>query len=322
MSAVAPILVTGASGFVGKPLCQRLAELGHPVRGAYRTLESAASTPTPFGSVALDLERLTLKEARDAMQGIHGVVHLAARVHVMRDTSTDPLSAFRQANVTATRTLAQAAAEAGVKRFVFVSSVKVHGEGRERAYTEHDAPAPQDAYGISKLEAENALWEVSAATGLEVTVVRPPLVYGPGVRANFLRLMKLVDRGWPLPFAWVRNARSLVGLPNLVDLLSLTLTHPKAPGEAFLVADGPPLSTGDLIRALARHLDRPARLFPLPLPAVLFRLPGMHRLSSVRQKLFGSLAVDTSKVKMLLNWSPGHTLDACLDQTVAWYRGR
>ncbi len=261
-------------------------------------------------------------DLREALAGVAAVIHLAGRAHVMRETAADVDGAFRRANVEATHQLAAQAAAAGVRRFVFLSSVKVNGERTgDRPFTEADAPAPEDAYGRSKQAAEQALHGIAAATGLEVAIIRPPLVYGPGVKANFLRLLRLVERGMPLPLASVRNRRSLVGVSNLCDLIVRCLAHPAAAGETFLVSDQQDLSTPELIRAIAAAMGRPARLVPFPVAAL--RLAGrLAGQGDAVERLVGSLQVDSTKATRLLGWTPPVFIEEGLRRTAAWYRGR
>jgi len=240
-----------------------------------------------------------------ALRDVNVIVHLAARVHVMHDTATDPLTAFRTVNVGGTLNLARQAAAAGVKRFVFISSVKVNGESTPpgRAFTEADAPNPQDAYGQSKHEAEQGLRQLSADTGIEVVIIRPPLVYGPGVKANFAALMRAVQRGWPLPLGAVHNQRSLVALDNLVDFIVTCITHPQAANQTFLVSDGQDLSSTELVRGMAQAAGVPARLLPVPVWALQAGASLLGKGDAV-QRLCRNLQVDTSKARSLLGWAP------------------
>jgi nucleoside-diphosphate-sugar epimerase len=236
----------------------------------------------------------------------------------MSDKATDPLAAFRLVNVLGTLNLARQAAAAGVKRFVFLSSVKVNGECTlpGQAFTESDAPNPQDAYGISKHEAEQDLRQLAADTGMEVVIIRPPLVYGPGVKANFASLMRAVQRGWPLPLGAVRNQRSLVALANLVDFIVTCTIHPQAANQTFLVSDGHDLSTADLVRGLARAAGVPARLIPVPVWVLQAGATLVGKGESV-QRLVGNLQVDISKARTLLGWRPPITVEEGLQRALA-----
>jgi len=241
------------------------------------------------------------------------VVHLAARVHVMRDAARDPITEYRRVNTEGTLNLARQAATAGAQRFVFLSSVKVNGE--TGSFRESDVPAPSDAYGLSKYEAEQGLKEIAAETGMAVVIIRSPLVYGPDVQANFRALMRGLALGIPLPLAAVDNRRSLVGLDNLVDLIVTCIEHPAAANETFFVSDGEDLSTPQLISRLARAMGRPARLIPLP-PTLLTTGAMLLGKRDVAQRLLGSLQVDISKARRLLGWSPPVSLDEGLTRTV------
>jgi len=251
-----------------------------------------------------------------ALAGCHAVVHLAARVHMMRDGVLDPLVLYREINTEATLNLARQAADAGVKRFVFISSIKVNGEGGDAAYREIDAPVPADAYAISKWEAELGLQRIARETGLEVVILRPPLVYGPGVKANFLRLMQWAQKGWPLPLGAIRNRRSLLYLGNFVDAIRLCVEHPAAAGKTFLLDDGEAVSTPDLIRAVAHAMGRSARLLAVPVKVVELAgaLSGKHAAVA---RLTGSLWVDSSLIRSRLNWAPPYSMEAGLAATVA-----
>jgi UDP-glucose 4-epimerase len=237
-------------------------------------------------------------------------MHCAARVHVMAESVADPLAEFRRVNVQGTLNLARQAAAAGVRRFVFVSSIKVNGEATQlgRPFMADDAPAPLDAYGVSKMEAEQGLLETARQTGMEVVIIRPPLVYGPGVKANFAAMMRWLRCGVPLPLGAIHNQRSLVALDNLVDLIVTCLTHPAAANQTFLVSDGEDVSTTELLRRMGQALGRPARLIPVPvswlkLAATLVGKP------DVAQRLCGSLQVDIEKTRRLLVWTPPISLD-------------
>lgn len=307
------ILVTGATGLVGKALCHVLEKENYPVRAVVR---GAANLPFEMVSIE-DLSRQT--DWSDALQGVDCVVHCAARVHVMRDQAPDPLDAFRQVNVQGTLQLARQAAAAKVRRFVFVSSIKVNGEASQEGHplAADDTPAPIDAYGVSKHEAEQSLRELAARTGMEVVIVRPPLVYGPGVRANFGALVKWLRRGMPLPLGAIHNnRRSLVALGNLTSLLRTCIEHPHAANQTFMVSDGEDLSTTELLRRLGHALGRPARLAPVPVGWLEAggRLLGRPHIV---QRLTSNLQVDITKTRELLNWAPPISVAEGLRQTVA-----
>lgn len=292
------IVVVGAGGFVGRPLSARLAADGEAVIPIVRTPRGLRGERA--------VQDIGTVDWRPLLEGAESVVHLAARVHLMRDTASDPLSAFRRDNCEATLRLAHAAVEAGVRRFVFVSSIKVNGEVTAAGvpFRSDQTPRPADAYGISKLEAELGLAEIGARTGLEIVVVRPPLVYGPQVRGNFASMMRWIERGVPLPFACaVHNKRSFIGVDNLTDFLTQALCHPDAPGRPLLVSDGQDLSTRELLEMLARALGMRARLLPVPLGwlRVLARIGGQGPAIS---RLLGNLQVDIEETKRRLAWSP------------------
>jgi nucleoside-diphosphate-sugar epimerase len=253
---------------------------------------------------------------QEALTDVDVVVHAAARVHVMNEVALDPLAAFREVNVEATLNLARQAAKSGVKRFIFISSIKVNGEVTEPGvvYRADDEPAPLDPYGISKLEAEQGLKLLAASTGMEVVIIRPVLVYGPGVKANFLSMMRWLYRGVPLPFGAVHNLRSLVAIDNLVDLIVLCAEHPAAANQVFLASDGEDVSTTQLLRKLAHALGKPARLLPIPaeLMSGAASLLGQQDLAD---RILGSLQVDISKNYQLLGWEPPVSLDKALGLT-------
>ena len=300
-------LVTGANGFVGSALCARLRKDGAPVRGAVRSsnVRPGGTEGVTVGGLASDTDW------SEALKNVEQVVHLAARVHVMNDKSSDPLAEFRRVNVEGTAALARQAAAAGVRRFVFLSSVKVNGEFTEagQPFTADDVPAPEDPYGVSKHEAEQLLRQIAGETGREVVIIRPPLVYGPGVKANFESMMRWLARGVPLPLAAVtRNRRSLVALDNLVDLIVTCLNHPAAANRTFLVSDGEDLSTAQLLKRMSAAMGKPARLFYVPpgllkLGATLLNKPGIY------QRLCGSLQLDITKASQLLDWTPPVSVD-------------
>ncbi|MES2405889.1 MAG: SDR family oxidoreductase [Pseudomonadota bacterium] len=308
-------LITGASGFIGGAACAWLVEQGIEVVGTVRNLLRPTLPGIDYRIVG---ELGPSTDWRTALDGIEGVIHCAARVHVMHETADDPLRAFRSANVAGTGQLARQAAAAGVKRLVFVSSIKVNGEKTATGFNEGNTPAPQDPYGQTKWEAEQMLFQISNETGLEVVIVRPPLVYGPGVKGNLARLLSWVERGVPLPLAGIRNTRSLIGIDNFTSALHACLTHPAAAGRTYLVRDGEDISTPELVRRLGHHLDKPARLFTLP-PPLLERLAGLVGRRADAQRLTGSLIVDDSRIRRELGWVPPRTLDEGLAQMAhAW----
>lgn len=306
------VLVTGATGFVGKRLVQRLR-----TEAVWQVLEARRKAPERDAAGVFacgDLGPATDWSA--ALQGVQVVVHCAARVHVMNEREAEPLQAFRQVNVAGTLNLARQAVAAGVRRFVFVSSIKVNGESTEpgHPFKPDDVPAPGDPYGVSKHEAEAALQALARETGLEVVIVRPVLVYGPGVKANFRAMLAWLHRGIPLPFGAIDNRRSLVALDNLVDLLVACMSHPAAAGQVFLAADGEDLSTTALLQRLSLALGREARL--LPVPAAWLRW-GSRLLGrpAIAQRLCGSLQVDASKATVLLGWHAPWSVDEALRLT-------
>lgn len=311
------VLVTGATGFVGRFLCSRLLSDRMNVRGTL--LESESPSLLLEGVEPIIIQPLGFDTSwKGALEGVETVIHLAARVHIMNDTSADPIAEFRKVNVVGTTRLAREAAMAGAKRLVFISTIKVNGEESAQPYTEESPAHPTDPYGISKWEAEQVLRQIEAETGMEVVIVRPTLVYGPGVKANFLSMMNAVRRGIPLPLASITNKRSLIYVGNLADALATCATHPAAGGKTFLVSDGVDVSTPELIRRTASALGVTSRLFPFPLS--LMRLAGkISGRNAVIDRITGSLAVDSSKIKREMGWMPPFTMEAGLRETAAWY---
>lgn len=302
------VLVTGANGFVGQAVLLRLNGMsGVTAIGSVRRAAMFADAGAPIATVG---ELSAQTDWSGALAGVQAVVHTAARVHVMQEAAVDPLAEFRRVNVQGTLNLARQAAAAGVRRFVFVSSIKVNGEATQPGsrFTADDVPAPLDAYGVSKMEAEQGLLALSAQTGMEVVIIRPPLVYGPGVKANFAAMMRWLRRGVPLPLGAIHNRRSLVALDNLVDLIVLCLTHPTAANRTFLVSDGEDVSTTQLLRRMGQALGRPPRLIPVP-ASILKLAAAMVGKSDVAHRLCGSLQVDISKTRQLLGWTPPLSLD-------------
>lgn len=314
------VLVTGATGFVGGFLCNRLLNEGFDVRGTMLAFENTASLPA--GVQPVIIEPLGSGTSWDeSLAGIDTVIHLAARVHIMDDPSANPIDEFRRVNVAGTLKLAQDAAKAGVKRFVFISSIKVNGEEASTTYTHASVSNPTDPYGISKLEAELALRKIEAETGLEVVVVRPTLVYGPGVKANFLNMLKVVQSGIPLPLASIKNKRSMIYVGNLADALSICAVHPAAAGKTYLLSDGEDVSTPELIRRTAKALGVPARLLPFPLRLMLLTGKLTGKSGTVR-RLTGSLTVDSSQMRTELGWTPPFTMELGFEKTAQWFGKR
>lgn len=315
---VTRVLVTGASGFVGQTLCEVLAAAGYRVRGALR---GPRPMPASVAESAIVGEIDAGTGWESALADVELIVHLAARAHRISAASSEA-ELYAATNAWGTGRLADAAGAAGVRRLIYLSSVKVNGEGSTgRAYTARDAPHPEDVYGRSKWLGEQLLREAAARSRLEAVIVRPPLVYGPGVRANFLRLMHWVDEGWPIPLGSVNNRRSLVSIWNLCDLLLRLLTHPAAPGRVWMVSDGDDRSTPELIRAIARAMHRRVRL--IPAPVALLRAAGAMtgRAADIR-RLCNSLQVDMRETRRELAWSPPLAMDEGVARTARWYLSR
>lgn len=306
------VLVSGANGFVGMALCSVLDQGEHQVVRVVRT------STTPWEVPVGDLNKST--DWGEALaQNTVVAVHLAAQVPEMDSASRSPGDRYTEVNTLGTINLARQCAQHGVKRFIFVSTVKVLGEGKNEPYRDEDLAVPADAYAISKWEAEQALWQVAAETGMQVVVLRPPLVYGPGVKGNFLRLMQAIDKRRPLPLGSIQNQRSLIYLGNLVDVIRLCVTHPKAAGKTFLVSDGDDVSTPELVRRIAASLGR--RPFLLPVPASWMQWAGrvLGKQAAV-DRLLGSLCVDISPLREELDWTPPYSMQAGLEATAQWYR--
>ncbi|MFT0876649.1 SDR family oxidoreductase [Rhodopseudomonas sp. G2_2311] len=315
------VLVTGVNGFVGSALCRELAAIDVPFVAASRLGGSSQMA----GLIDFRIDQLDADtDWRGALVANGVVVHLAARVHVLNEDSSEAENLYYETNVAATLNLARQAAAAGVKRFIFVSSVKVNGEGQNAPFTESDRPSPVDGYARSKWEAEKGLSEIAASSKMELVILRLPLVYGPGVKANFLRLISLVDRGVPLPFDGVQNRRSMIFLGNAVDAILTSLTAPGAKDHTFFLSDREDVSTPDLIRRLAIELGRPARLFYVP--QALIELVGkITGRSEEIDRLLGTLCVDSNLIARTLGWRPPYSMQHGIAATVSWYlslRGR
>lgn len=310
------VLVTGATGFVGRAVCRALSAVGCAVVAAVRD-GNADIAP---GAIPCLVPDIGIADWAPHLKGIDAVVHLAARVHRPSETDAAALAESRRVNRDGTLRLAEAAGAAGVRRFVFASSIKVNGETTDHRppFTEDDPPQPRDAYAVSKWEAEQGLRTIATQTGLEAVIVRPPLVYGEGVKANFLALLKICRWAPPLPFAAVDNRRSLIYVGNLADAMARCVVHPAAAGQVFLVRDGEDVSTPDLMRRIAAALKRPARLFAVP-PALLKALAGLAGCGDMAARLLDTLAVDDRRIRRELGWSPPFTMAEGLARTASWF---
>ena len=311
------ILITGATGFVGSTLMRRLVadnvKLG--ISASVRCV--VEDWPTLIKQVEVQ-NLLSSTDWQLALQGVDVVVHCAARVHVMSDKAKDPLEAYRQVNVMGTLNLARQAARAGVRRFIFLSSIKVNGEATEIGYpySADSVPAPQDPYGVTKMEAENGLRELSAGTSMEVVIIRPPLVYGPGVKANFSLMIRWLRKGIPLPLGGITtNQRSLVYVENLVDLIRVCIDHPKAENQTFLVSDDEDISTTLLLQRMSKALGCRTQLLRFS-PSLIKFIAKLIGRPKIADRLCGSLQVDIRKTKELLGWKPKFSLDEGLRETV------
>lgn len=311
------VFVTGATGFVGRALCAAL--MGRVLLRISMQNQAAGNRLE-----GVDVIQASLSPDQDwslAMAGITSVIHCAARVHVLSEEVADPLAEFRRVNVDGTLRLAKQAAAAGVKRFVFLSSIKVNGEQTQLGapFIADQQPNPADPYGVSKMEAEVGLRAIAIETGMEVVIIRPPLVYGPGVKANFLAMMRWLKRGIPLPLGAVTgNKRSFIALDNLIDFIVTCLDHPAAANQTFLVSDGESLSTATLLRRIGEALGRPARLIPVPV-SLLKLGGGFLGKPGIAQRLCDSLEVDISKTRELLDWVPPVSVEEGLRRTaVHW----
>ena len=308
------VLLTGASGFVGKFILQTAHQRSIKIRPVFRSMILAERHLEAVLVSELD----SSTDWSQALKGVDVVIHAAARAHITRKEALDPLAEYWRVNVEGTLNLARQAAAIGVRRFVFISSIKVNGETTApgHPFTAEDTPTPEDAYGLSKAEAEAQLKQVAQETEMEVTIIRPPLIYGPGVRGNFASLSSWVSRGLLMPLGGVsHNRRSLVGLDNLVDLILVCASHPKAANQIFLISDGEDLSTAELLTRIGRALNQPARLLWVPEGAISF-MAGLLGKKRISQRLLGSLQVDIHKTCELLDWKPSVTVDEGLRRAV------
>ena len=295
------ILLTGATGFLGS----RLATVLHSKPDVNLSAAVRRHIELPAARIVEVQSLDAYTDWSTARTGQQVVIHAAARAHIMKDEVADPLAEYRRVNVDGTLNLARQAAAAGVRRFIFISSIKVNGEQTPsgQPFTADDTPAPEDAYGMSKWEAEQGLQQLASETGMEVVIIRPPLVYGPGVKGNFASMIKLVANGLPLPLGAIHNKRSLVALDNLVDLIITCIDHPAAANQVFLAGDGQDLSTTELLRGVARAMGKPSGLIPVPSSLLMLGATLLGK-KAVAQRLLGSLQVDIYKARKLLGWEP------------------
>lgn len=298
-------VVTGANGFVGSVIVREFQQ-----RDDFKVLGLCRTIPAKAEPVLAAVGDLAEADLTSVLHAADVVIHAAARAHVMKDEVADPLAEYRRVNVEGTLNLARQAAVAAVKRFVFISSIKVNGEAtvNGKAFAADDKSAPEDAYGLSKLEAEQGLIQLGAETGMEIVIIRPPLVYGPGAKGNFTSMLKLVEKGLPLPLGAIRNKRSLVGIDNLVDLIIRCIDHPAAANQVFLAGDGEDLSTTELLRGVGKAMGKPARLIPVPAGLLQFGATLLGKKAMAR-RLLSSLQVDISKTCELLDWKPPYTVE-------------
>ncbi|WP_052481098.1 NAD-dependent epimerase/dehydratase family protein [Gilvimarinus agarilyticus] len=312
MSFERKVLITGANGFVGGHLRAGLLR-----EGGYQVI---AGVRQPITDQEVKVaEDLTIEQWCESLQGVDTVIHAAARAHVLQENEADPYHLYDKINIEMTRNLALAASLSGVRRFIFISSIGVNGVKNSTPFTELDCPGPKGAYAWSKYRAEQTLWEITASTAMEVVILRPPLVYGPGVKANFHSMLQWVDSRIPLPLRSVENKRSLLGVENLVDFIEVVIRHPAAANQLFLLADGEDLSTPQLLQVLAEGLGRPSMLFHCPQKLLVLAAKVMGK-GSLATKLCGSLQIDTSKAQNLLGWIPPASPHDALMRTAQAFR--
>lgn len=316
------ICVTGALGFIGYKLCNQLLKKTYDITAPIRKISpSIINTNKKINFFEIGNIDCSSNWS-NALDGVDCVIHCASRAHYTKE-ETDKLETYRKVNVEGTKKLAKQAVDKGVKRFVYLSSIKVNGESTSdyKSFKHNDTPCPEDSYGISKWEAEQALWEISDRTGLEIVIIRPPLVYGEGVKGNFLRLLNLINKNIPLPFGKIDNHRSIMGLDNLIDVIICTINHKRAAGETFLVSDNEYISTPELIKKLGKNLGKKPLLIPIPIS--LIRLLGnVIRKKSELDRLLGSLKIDNSRTREILDWKPLMSTDEALLKTTQWYLNR
>jgi len=315
------VLITGASGFLGSALSDKISSLPRyslvtTVRKGSRN-KAVDAIPIPIASMSAETDWT------QALHGVQTVIHTAARVHVMNDLASDPLSEYRKVNVRGTLNLAKQAVAAGVSRFIFISTIKVNGESTlpGMVFTADEQPHPVDPYAISKWETENGLYQIANETKMDVVIIRPPLIYGPGVKANFLAMMRWINLGVPLPLGAIHNKRSLVALENLVSLIVTCIENPAAANQIFLVGDDEDLSTTELLQRIASALGKPARLFPFPTCLINFAASLLGK-RGMAQRLSASLQVDISKARKLLDWEPPVSVDEGLRKAADDFKKR
>ena len=313
------ILITGASGFVGQSCAQALHAAQYDVRLAVRKSSKLNLIPSDFEKIVVE-ELSSETQWEDALRGCNCVIHTAARVHILKEKSSNPFSEYRRVNVEGTINLAKQAIVAGVTRFIYISSIKVNGETSwvGAPFRADDTPNPKDEYSQSKYEAEEALKQLAIESGLEIVIIRPPLIYGPGVKGNFRTMLGWLQKGFPLPVTKMKNKRSFVGLSNLIDLIELCIDHPKAVNEVFLVSDGHDLSTSELFSRIGENMDKPARLLFIPYGGLSFLLTLIGK-KSMLDRLYGSLHVDIEKNERVLGWKPRRDFQEMLAETVHEY---
>ncbi len=313
------VLVTGANGFIGQSLCRTLFDNEHSVRGTFRSQEKFIGCSDYLECIAVG-EIGPDTNWREALKGIDVIVHLAARAHIMNDAFSNSLVEYRKINTAGTERLATMAVKAGIRRIIYLSTIKVNGERTDgRPFAETDPPSPRDNYALSKWGAEQILCKIAYETGLEIVIIRSPLVYGLGVGGNFLRLLNWVNRGIYLPFSLVHNCRSLIYLENLVSAIIVCIKHANLTKETFLVSDDENISTPELIRMIASAMKKTPILLPIPLSLLNFFGKIIGKREEI-EKLTDSLSVDSSKIRNLLGWKPPFTLEEGIEETVKWYK--